>query len=73
MKLKKIEGHQGLAKDEESGVVLNINIQEIEAAKARKQAWIENKKKEESLANDVDNLKKDISEIKELLKKIVEG
>ena len=73
MKLRKIEGHQDLVKDEETGAVLNINTHEIEAAKKRKLARIEQKKREESLIKDVDDLKKDMSEIKDLLKKIVEG
>ena len=72
MKLQKVDGFDNFAKDVESGVVLNINTNEINQAKKRKQAKLARKEKEKALENDVLSLKKDMSEIKELLKKIVE-
>ena len=61
----KIEGHEGYVKDEQSGAVLNTNKEEIEAAKKRKADRL-NRDKELS------DLKDEVSDIKEMLTKIVE-
>lgn len=73
MKYKKVEGHVDLIRDDTTGAVLNINNQEIEAARKRKQAKINRQKKEEALEKDVSELKQNMSEIKDLLTKLVEG
>lgn len=73
MKYKKVEGHVDLIRDDTTGAVLNINNQEIEAARKRKQAKIDRQKKEEALEKDVSELKQNMSEIKDLLTKLVEG
>lgn len=72
MDLVKVKDFPGLAKDENTGVVVNINNMEIEEAKKRKQLKIEKQKREKALVSDVNELKKDMSEIKDLLKKLVE-
>lgn len=38
MKVVKVKGMEGLARDKESGAILNINKNEMEAARLRKQA-----------------------------------
>ena len=60
----KIDGHPGLVKDTVSGVVLNTDMTGLEAAKRKKQALSEEKKRLNKLENDV-------SEIKRLLEKLV--
>jgi len=64
-KLKNIKGHPGYARVGNSGVILNINKNEIEAAKKRK---AEKLKKEKELSE----LKNEVSDIKDMLKIIVE-
>lgn len=64
MSYKKVEGHPGLIKDER-GVVLNNNISEIEAARERKRL---RKEKEQ----EIESLKQDVSELKDMLKQIIE-
>lgn len=71
-KLMNVKGHPGLVKDKNSGAILNINNNEITRAKQRKKAWKEEKERSNQLEADVSNLKNDISEIKDLLRNILE-
>jgi hypothetical protein len=64
-KFANVKGHPGLVRDKGSGAILNINSKEIKEARKRKKAW---KKEQER----VDNLEKDMNEIKTLLHKILE-
>ena len=64
MKYKKVEGHIGYVKDE-NGVILNVNNDEIEAARKRKQLMREKDK-------EINELKDDVSDIKKMLTQIVE-
>jgi len=64
MSYKKIEGHIGYVKDE-NGVVLNVNNDEIEAARKRKELMRQKDK-------EINELKDDVSDIKKMLTQIVE-
>ena len=64
MKHTRIEGHWGYVKDN-NGAVLNINKEEIEAAKRRKEQR-RNQQKE------LNTLKDEVSDIKKMLTQIVE-
>jgi len=64
MNYKKIEGHIGYVKDE-NGVVLNVNNDEIEAARKRKELMRQKDK-------EINELKDDVSDIKKMLTQIVE-
>ena len=61
----KVDGHEGYVKNTETGVVLNVNKAEIEAARKRKAL----KKQQEE---DINNLKNEVSDIKIMLTKIIE-
>ncbi len=65
MNYLEVEGHPGLVRDKNTGVVLNTNEQEVEAARARKKAWKQKQKELEELKNDV-------SELKVMMKQILE-
>lgn len=65
MSYQKVDGHPDLIKNRQTGVVLNTNKNEIEAARARKKAW---KQKQQ----EVDELKSDVSELKDMMKQILE-
>ena len=65
MNLKKIAGHDGYARDESSGAVININSNEIRAARERK---ILRKQKEQEIVD----LKNEVGEIKNMLNKLIE-
>jgi hypothetical protein len=62
---KQVEGHPGLVKDISTGVVLNMNRSEIESAKARKKA---RKEQEQELSD----LKKEMGDLKDMMKRILE-
>ena len=61
----KIEGHEGYVKDPNTGVVLNVNQEEINGAKKRRAL---RKQQEE----DINNLKNEVSDIQNMLGKIIE-
>ena len=61
----KVDGHEGYVKNTDTGVVLNVNKTEIEAARKRKAL----KKQQEE---DINNLKNEVSDIKNMLGKIIE-
>jgi len=61
----KVDGHSGFVRDKHTNAILNINTKEIESAIARK---VERRKEKEELKT----LKEDVSEIKVLLKKLLE-
>ena len=61
----KVDGHEGYVKNTDTGVVLNVNKAEIEAARKRKAL----KKQQEE---DINNLKNEVSDIKNMLGKIIE-
>jgi hypothetical protein len=71
-KYQEIEGTNDFARDNETGAVVNINRTEVQAARERKRLWKEDQAKRASLENDVNSLKKEMSEIKGLLSQIVE-
>ena len=61
----KVENHPGYVRDTLTGAILNTNVEEIRAAKARKAA----KEKEKE---DIKNLKNEVSDIKLMLNTIIE-
>jgi len=67
-----VSGNSNLVKDPRSNAVININNDEIRAAKERKIKMQEKAKEEELLKQDVQNLKEDMSEIKSLLQQLLE-
>jgi hypothetical protein len=67
-----VEGKPGLARDPNSCAILNINSSEIRAAKARKIAMAQEEERKKQLIDDVEMLKEDMSDIKELLLTIKE-
>jgi hypothetical protein len=61
----KVEGHNGYVKDNNTGIVLNVNKEEVQAARDRKAA----KQKER---DDINNLKNEVNDIKHMLTQIIE-
>ena len=61
-----VEGHKNLYRDDNTGAIINCD----------QQGYVNNisqKKEREKLKNDVQNLKSELSEIKLLLKEIING
>ena len=66
MKYTRIEGHWGYVKDE-NGAILNINKEEIEAAKKRKEQRRNQEKELSELKNEIGDIKKMLTQIVEKL------
>ena len=62
---KDVEGHSNLVRDTSTGAILNINKDEISAARKRK---LERRQKEKEF----EDLKNEVSDIKIMLTKIIE-
>jgi hypothetical protein len=69
---KKVEGYAHILKDVERGTTINSNDNEINAARLRKKSRIKSKEESIQLKNDVQSLKDEMSDIKSLLKQILE-
>tara|TARA_Y100000385_G_scaffold291913_1_gene373929 strand:+ start:12854 stop:13063 length:210 start_codon:yes stop_codon:yes gene_type:complete len=61
----KVEGNSNLVRDTSTGAILNINKDEISAARKRK---LERRQKEQEF----DNLKDEVGDIKKMLTQIIE-
>lgn len=59
-----VEGHQNLVRDAHTGAILNINTKSLEDARIAKQ-----RRREER--QEIEKMKSDISEIKQLLQMLV--
>ena len=65
MRFIKVDGHNGLVRDTSTNAILNINKDEITAARKRK---LERRKKEQEF----EDLKNEVGDIKNMLTKIIE-
>ena len=61
----KVDGHSGLVRDTSTNAILNINKDDIAAARKRK---LERRKKEQEF----EDLKNEVGDIKNMLTKIIE-
>ena len=66
MKLFQVEGHPGLVRNSVSGAIININSNEMGQARKRKAIW-------QSQQTELKDLKSDVSEMKAMLKKLIEA
>jgi len=69
--MKKVEGSDHLVSPQK-GIYLNINNDEIEAARYRKRIRKEKESEMDRVKNSVNELKNDVGEIKSLLTKLAE-
>ena len=67
-----VEGHSGLVRDKKSGAIINIDNNEMMTAKQRKIAREKNKEDFEQLKQQVQLMNNDLSEIKQLLNRLVQ-
>ena len=68
----KVEGRADLVRDMNSGAVISINSTEANIARQRKHRQQLEQQEQRELKSDVDQLKNDMSVIKDLLTKLVE-
>jgi hypothetical protein len=68
----KVEGRTDLVRDMNSGAIISINSTEANLARERKHRQQLEQQEQRELKSDVDQLKNDMSVIKDLLTKLVE-
>ena len=61
----KVEGHDGLVRDQKTGAILNLNDSAIAARRKSKQL--------SSALDDINMLKNEVSEIKSLLRELIKN
>ena len=69
----KVKDHQNLLRDPYSNGIINTNKSEYDEYIARRDAANKQKEKSLNVEEDVANLKSELSEIKSLLKELVNG
>jgi len=69
---QRVEGHNNLVRDKRTSVILNTNKTEIERARKLKTVQKEKEKHITNLTNEVDTLRDDVTQIKELLFRLLE-
>ena len=69
---QRVEGHSNLVRDRRTGAILNTNKTEIE--RSRKLRTVQQEKEQHiiCLTNEVDTLRDDVTQIKELLFRLLE-
>lgn len=70
---KKVEGHTSLVRDARTGAIINTNSSEIARARKRKEAKKQEAERLDTLSKEVSSLQSEISEIKDLLVRLVEN
>lgn len=67
-----VDGHSSLVKDMSTGAILNTNVEEIQRARELKKRLLVKKEKEKAMEDDIAYLKKEFSELKDLIKTMIE-
>lgn len=67
-----VEGHSDLARDPNTGAILNINSDKIRQSRERKRLMRLKKKEDEQLKAKVEGLESDISDMKNMLSQLIE-
>lgn len=68
-----VEGHADLARDPQTNSIINVNKFDYEQYVSRRAVKNEKNQKVQSIEEEVANMKSDISEIKSLLKELLNG
>lgn len=68
----RVEGHSNLVRDKRTGAILNSNSGEMARARKLRETKIKEAEVIQGLTQEVDSLKSDINQIKELLFRLVE-
>ena len=67
----KVTGKDSLVRDERNGAILNVDNNALKSYKMARDNRIKQLEKEERMENEIDNIKSDVSEIKDLLKNLI--
>lgn len=67
-----VEGHNDLARDPNTGAIMNINSDKIRQSRERKKIARQKIKEEQELKAKVEGLESDISDMKNMLSQLIE-
>ena len=67
----KVTGKDTLVRDERNGAILNIDNNGLNAYRAARDNRRKQLEKEERMENEIDNIKSDVSQIKDLLTELI--
>jgi hypothetical protein len=73
MKYLKVSGHENLARDIETNAILNLDIDSYKSYMKLKEIKLREEQRVSNLEYQIDTLRGDLNEIKNLLKEIVNG
>jgi hypothetical protein len=68
-----VKGYSGLVRDTQSNALINVDTAEIEQARQRKRLRIEKRKEESDLKTRVENVENTLTEIKTLLRTLLDN
>jgi len=68
-----MEGHKDLARDPETGAIVNVNTLEYTQYLSRREVKTEKNQKVQTMEEDLANVKSELNEIKSLLKELLHG
>ena len=73
MKFSKVEGHTNLVRDQTTNAIINTDMNEYRNYKSLQQIKENEKQKIECLENDINTMKDDLNQIKNLLRSLANG
>lgn len=71
MDFLKVAGHEGLVRDISNGAILNTNLTDYENYIKQREAALQRNRQMTEQAEEINNIKNDISEIKSLLTQLL--
>ena len=73
MEFYEMDGHKDLARDPETGAIVNVNTLEYTQYLSRREVKTEKNQKVQTMEQDLANVKSELNEIKSLLKELLHG
>lgn len=71
MKFLKVSGHDGLVRDTSNGAIINTNIEDYKVYMAQRESVLQRQKQISEQAEEINNIKNELSEIKSLLTQLL--
>jgi len=73
MELRAVEGNKDLARDMDTGAILNVNKEAFAGAKRAREKREKAKEQLETNTNDINSIKSELTEIKIMLRTLING
>lgn len=71
MKFLKVSGHDGLVRDTVNGAIINTNVEDYKVYMAQRESALQRQKQITEQAEEINNIKNELSEIKSLLTQLL--